>query len=117
MGGVCGMRLFTEGEIRYLEADCMKALGPEDPTLMTRAGRALGEKCLEIGPGLDTPMKVLVVCGKGGNGGDGLVAAGFLQEKGHSGGNVPAIIKPFSIGGEGFFPWSPQRTWPFSRQK
>lgn len=78
------MRLFTEGEIRYLEADCMKALGPEDPTLMTRAGRALGEKCLEIGPGLDTPMKVLVVCGKGGNGGDGLVAAGFLQEKGHS---------------------------------
>jgi len=76
------MRLFTEGEIRQLEADFMKTMGPGDPTLMIRAGRALGEKCLEIAGLSEGSGKILLVCGKGGNGGDGLVAAGFLIEKG-----------------------------------
>jgi len=52
--------------------------------LMEEAGRGLAGKAADLaapGPGSDGPVRV--VCGKGNNGGDGLVAARYLVEAGH----------------------------------
>jgi NAD(P)H-hydrate epimerase len=50
-------------------------------TLMERAGEGLFEAALELIKGLNSPS-VLVVCGKGNNGGDGFVVARKLSETG-----------------------------------
>jgi len=50
--------------------------------LMEKAGEAVAEKTAELaGP---PPKKILVLAGKGNNGGDGLVAARYLHQKGYS---------------------------------
>jgi NAD(P)H-hydrate epimerase len=51
------------------------ALGVSDLQLMESAGRALADRALAM-----NPDRVLVLCGKGNNGGDGMVAARHLQQ-------------------------------------
>jgi NAD(P)H-hydrate epimerase len=51
-----------------------QALGLSPLQLMESAGRALADVVLSC-----EPSKVLILCGKGNNGGDGLVAARYLQ--------------------------------------
>ncbi len=50
------------------------SLGVETIRLMESAGKSLAEKALE-----SSPERVLLLCGTGNNGGDGLVAARYLQ--------------------------------------
>jgi NAD(P)H-hydrate epimerase len=50
------------------------ALGVTELQLMESAGRALGEMVRAT-----SPARVLVLCGRGNNGGDGMVAARYLQ--------------------------------------
>ena len=50
------------------------ALGVSELQMMESAGKALAECALET-----DPSRVLVLCGKGNNGGDGMVAARYLQ--------------------------------------
>ncbi len=59
--------------MRVVDKNAM-ALGVTELQLMESAGRALAEKVLSI-----SPARVLVLCGKGNNGGDGMVAARHLQ--------------------------------------
>lgn len=63
---------------RDLDAWAIEQLGIPGERLMERAGRALADVCQERRP--DGP--VAVVCGKGNNGGDGLVTARLLRERG-----------------------------------
>lgn len=73
------LREFLESGIISMERmrvvdENAKALGLSSLQLMESAGRALGENILSY-----EPSKVLILCGKGNNGGDGLVAARYVQ--------------------------------------
>lgn len=65
--------LITPARMRVVDANAM-ALGVTELQLMESAGRALAEQVLAYNPGY-----VLVLCGNGNNGGDGMVAARYLQ--------------------------------------
>ena len=51
--------------------------------LMRNAGRAVAQEVNRM-LGADTDRSILVVCGKGHNGGDGIAAAGFLAQLGYT---------------------------------
>lgn len=51
--------------------------------LMRNAGRAVALEATKM-LGADTESSILIVCGKGHNGGDGIAAAGFLTQWGYS---------------------------------
>jgi NAD(P)H-hydrate epimerase len=63
----------TPARMRVVDTNAM-ALGVTELQLMESAGRALAEQVLTF-----NPERVLVLCGNGNNGGDGMVAARYLQ--------------------------------------
>jgi NAD(P)H-hydrate epimerase len=65
--------------MRALDRHTIETLGVPDEVLMELAGRAVAEAALEL---LPPAGEVLVVCGSGNNGGDGLVAARLLRHEG-----------------------------------
>jgi len=65
--------IITPARMRAVEKNAI-ALGVTELQLMESAGRALADTVLAAKPG-----RVLVLCGKGNNGGDGMVAARHLQ--------------------------------------
>jgi NAD(P)H-hydrate epimerase len=74
------MRVVTNAEMKKIDRWAMKELGIPSSVLMENAGRG----CVDV---LETyfelpGVRVLVVCGKGNNGGDGLVVARHLQNRG-----------------------------------
>lgn len=76
------MRAVTAAEMREIDRRAIEDYGIPSYELMERAGRAVAEKAAEVaGP---APKKVLVLAGKGNNGGDGLVAARCLHGKGYA---------------------------------
>ncbi len=66
------------GEQRELDRWAIERLGVPSLELMEQAGRGLAELVSERAP----EGRIVVVCGKGNNGGDGLVAARVLREQG-----------------------------------
>jgi len=73
--------LFTAAEMRALDARAIAALGIPGPRLMEHAGRgAAAVIAREAAP--IRGKRVLVLCGKGNNGGDGFVVARHLKAKG-----------------------------------
>src|SRR3970040_771969 len=73
--------VFTAAEMRALDARAIEALGIPSPRLMENAGRGaaalIARECAPI-----RGKRVLVLCGKGNNGGDGFVVARHLKAKG-----------------------------------
>ena len=70
--------LFDTDSVRRYEADAIAAIG--DPSLlMERAGQAAWQRLLELWP---RAMHLVVVCGSGGNGGDGYVLARLAHTSG-----------------------------------
>lgn len=74
-----GMQEFLEtgvisaGRMRAVEQNAI-ALGHSSLQMMESAGRALADTVLSY-----DPSRILILCGKGNNGGDGMVAARYLQ--------------------------------------
>ena len=68
------------GEMRALDRHTIETLGVPGELLMESAGRAVAEAVL--GAAARRARSVLVVCGRGNNGGDGLVAARHLHALG-----------------------------------
>jgi hydroxyethylthiazole kinase-like uncharacterized protein yjeF len=71
--------LLTAQEMRELDRHAIEALGVPAETLMENAGRAVAEEILREVP---SGAGVSIVCGRGNNGGDGLVAARHLHRRG-----------------------------------
>jgi NAD(P)H-hydrate epimerase len=74
------MRVVTNAEMKKIDRWAIKELGIPSSVLMENAGRG----CVDV---LETyfelpGVRVLVVCGKGNNGGDGFVVARHLQNRG-----------------------------------
>lgn len=74
------MRVLTTAEVREAEQQAINRPEMSTLVLMQRAGRAVAQFCLAH----FKFSSVCVVCGKGNNGGDGLVAAEALREIGKS---------------------------------
>src|SRR5262245_52232260 len=72
--------IVTSAEMRELDRQTIEELGIPSRTLMEVAGREVARECLRY---LKKPSHVVVVCGAGSNGGDGLVAARVLAGRGH----------------------------------
>ncbi len=78
-----GHTLLTPTEMSHADsASVSKQLSSAD--LMENAGRAVAEATVElIGKPLEVSGDIVIICGIGGNGGDGFVAARFLHEWGY----------------------------------
>jgi NAD(P)H-hydrate epimerase len=94
--------VFTAEEMRRLDQRAISELGIPGATLMENAGRGAAEAILAALPELGAPRRgarVVIVCGKGGNGGDGFVVARWLKRRGAR----PSVLlmnPPAEIGGD-----------------
>ncbi len=67
----------TPGEMKSIEEEAVKGGNVSLESLMERAGRSVAEAVLK-----EQPKSVCIFCGKGNNGGDGLVCARYLAQAG-----------------------------------
>lgn len=74
--------VFTAEEMRRLDARAVTELGIPGAVLMENAGRNAAHAILERLGRRARGARVAVVCGKGGNGGDGFVVARWLRRAG-----------------------------------
>jgi hydroxyethylthiazole kinase-like uncharacterized protein yjeF len=78
--------VLTADEMRRVDQRAVRDLGIPGVTLMENAGNGAAACLLEALPALGLPrrgVRVALLCGKGGNGGDGFVVAGHLRAAGH----------------------------------
>jgi ADP-dependent NAD(P)H-hydrate dehydratase / NAD(P)H-hydrate epimerase len=75
------MKIVTAAEMRAVDRATSERFGVASLTLMENAGGAVAEDALSQ---YKNGQKILVVCGKGNNGGDGFVAARHLHASGKS---------------------------------
>ena len=75
------MKALTAAEMREVDRLTSERYGIPSLKLMEAAGKNVADAVLrECSPG--SPQRVIVLCGKGNNGGDGLVAARYLRAAG-----------------------------------
>jgi NAD(P)H-hydrate epimerase len=72
------MRTITRAQVRELDRRAIEEFGVPGIVLMENAGRGATEKLNELG----IDGQVVICCGKGNNGGDGLVIARHLHNRG-----------------------------------
>jgi NAD(P)H-hydrate epimerase len=97
-----GLPVVTAEKMKYLDTKASQEYGVPSHVLMENAGRAVAEAALdfalrELGKG-PAALCVAVCCGKGNNGGDGLVAARYLKQAGAA---VKVFILPPKEAGYG----------------
>ena len=73
------MKIVTAAEMREIDRATSEKMGVPSLALMENAGRAVAEHVNDFQSGKE---KIVVLCGKGNNGGDGFVAARVLHENG-----------------------------------
>jgi ADP-dependent NAD(P)H-hydrate dehydratase / NAD(P)H-hydrate epimerase len=77
------MKALTAAEMREVDRLTTERFGIASYDLMEAAGTSVADVLLDqcIGNGPEIPIKVCVLCGKGNNGGDGLVVARKLRQQ------------------------------------
>src|SRR5262249_55952266 len=94
--------VFAAEEMRRLDQRAITELGIPGATLMENAGRGAAEAIVAALPALGAPRRgarVVIVCGKGGNAGDGFVVARWLKRRGAA----PSVVlacTPGEVGGD-----------------
>lgn len=88
------MIIVTAEEMKELDRHAIDDLGIPISTLMDNAGCAVAEEAARIIVG----NKIVVICGRGKNGGDGLIAAKLLSDR------YNMLVKIVSLGKTGFEP-------------
>ncbi len=73
--------VYTARQMRDADKYCEQKLNIPSLTLMSKAALALTKGCSKL---LPPPAKVLFLCGKGNNGGDGFAAARIMKEMGYT---------------------------------
>jgi ADP-dependent NAD(P)H-hydrate dehydratase / NAD(P)H-hydrate epimerase len=73
------MKVLTAAEMREVDRLTTERYGIPGLQLMEAAGSAVAQACLDSLEGRAERARICVLCGKGNNGGDGLVAARHLQ--------------------------------------
>ncbi len=86
------MKILSAKQMRALDRYCIDDLKIPGVMLMERAGQAVANVATSMYDGMSS--MTLVLCGKGNNGGDGLVAARILQERGW----LVLVVLPFPPG-------------------
>src|SRR6266481_5315628 len=77
------MKVLTAAEMREVDRLTTERFGIPSLQLMEAAGTSVADACGKfVGSAATRPTKIAVLCGKGNNGGDGLVAARHLQSLG-----------------------------------
>ena len=76
------MKLVTREEMQALDRRAIEEFGIPSLSLMENAGRGVAALIEREFPRSQYP-KVSLICGRGNNGGDGFVAARYLQERGY----------------------------------
>jgi NAD(P)H-hydrate epimerase len=77
------MKVLTAAEMREVDRLTTERYGIPSLQLMETAGSRVADACDKfVGTAATRPAKIAVLCGKGNNGGDGLVAARHLQSLG-----------------------------------
>jgi NAD(P)H-hydrate epimerase len=77
------MKALTAAEMREVDRLTTERYGIPSLQLMETAGSRVADACSKfVGNAATRPAKIAVLCGKGNNGGDGLVAARHLQSLG-----------------------------------
>ncbi len=77
------MRAVTAAEMRQIEGEAIAA-GTTVDELMQQAGRAVADVVVQVLGGAIAERRILVLAGPGKNGGDGLIAARILRQRGAS---------------------------------
>ncbi len=93
------MKILTSAEMREADRRTSAEFGVSLEELMERAGESVARFCRQVYP---EARRVVVICGRGNNGGDGLVAARHLQRAG-------ASVRVLQIGGEAELRGEPAR--------
>ena len=75
------MRPMTRAEVREVDRRAIEEFGIPGMVLMENAGRGAADIAQAMLAGIDAP-RVLILCGKGNNGGDGFVMARHLHNRG-----------------------------------
>lgn len=99
-----GLPVVTAAAMRDLDLAATEKHGLEALDLMENAGKAVAAECAVFlaEKGLSVAQaKIVVCCGRGANGGDGLVAARYLAE---GGATVAAFLCPPKNDGAGKYP-------------
>jgi len=76
------MKVVTPVEMRGLDERAIRRYRVPALTLMENAGQAVADQAAAMAYAVPGAAAVCVVCGKGNNGGDGLVAARLLRQRG-----------------------------------
>ncbi|MFH1369168.1 MAG: NAD(P)H-hydrate epimerase [Elusimicrobiota bacterium] len=76
------MKSVTSAEMREIDRRATEEFGVASRTLMENAGKAVADAAESIAKS-SVNKRILVLCGPGNNGGDGLVAARYLQNRGY----------------------------------
>ena len=77
------MKIVTASEMRQLDEKTINSIGVSSLVLMENAGRGVAETIRDFYPLKDFKGFVLVLAGRGNNGGDGFVIARWLKEMGY----------------------------------